>query len=246
MKSTSETGHSKNVANFNKLIMSCESQNGRYNPSNPQLSLENMRKLYAGSDIAVLAVNEVAPLFTTAANAREKVFLGVPGLATKVFNSAKSAGIDKQTVANLLTIKRKLQGSRAKPKASKEKKATLKAEGKEIKEASASQRSFDNQINHFDMLIKAVAVIPEYKPNEEELKIDSLNKTLAIMRDSNNAAEKAFNPLLAARTQRNTLMYTAKTGLVDVALTAKAYIRSVDTVKGAWYKQISGLKFTRI
>jgi hypothetical protein len=205
-----------------------------------------MKKLYTDSDKSVLAVNTVFPQYKTATVAREKVFLSIPGLATKVFNSAKSTGIDKRILDNLLAIKRKISGVKVKPKATDEEKAALKAEGKELKESSVSQRSFDNLINHFDMLIKAAEAIPEYQPNEVELKIESLNKTLAAMTDTNNAAQKAYNPLRAARNQRNVLLYTANTGLVDVALTVKAYIKSVDTVKGDWYKQISGLKFTRI
>jgi len=245
MASTNESGHAKNVANFNTLLMACESREGKYNPSNPNLSLVNMKKLYTSADNAILGVNNMLPPFKIATNAREIVFKVLPGLATKVYNFVVSTGTAKQTQDDLLTIKRKLQGTRAKRKLTNEEKAAFKAEGKEVRESSSSQRSFDNQINHFDMLIKAAAAIPEYKPNEEELKIESLNKTLAGLRDSNNAAVKAFNPLQAARNERNTLLYAAGTGLVDVAMATKAYVKSVDTVKGPWYKQISRLKFSR-
>lgn len=246
MKSTNETGHPKNVANFSTLINSCESQNGRYIPSNPNLSLTSMKALCTKAQNAVGMVNKAQPVFNNASNAREIAFKPLSKLITRAYNYAVSTGIPKQTLANLVTIKRKIQGVRATRKLTEEEKAALKAEGKEVKEVSASQRSFDNMINNFDMFIQAVTAIPEYQPNEEDLKTTALNDFLANLRETNDAAVKSFNPILAARAERNALLYTPGSGLVDIALAAKAYIKSVDTVQGTWYKQIAGLKFTRI
>lgn len=41
-KSTSETGHAINVANFQQLVKACEALGTAYNPANPRLSTQNL------------------------------------------------------------------------------------------------------------------------------------------------------------------------------------------------------------
>ncbi len=245
MRSTTESGHAKNVANFNTLIASCLANADRFNPSNKRLTLDMLKKLLAESEGAVGNVNNVLQPYNNASNEREIAFKPLSKLVTSIYNSAASSGMPKQALANLVTIKRKLQGTRATPKLNKEAKAALKAKGIEKKEASSSQLSFDNQIDNFDKLIKALSALPEYNPNEPDLKVAALQEVYANLKKTNDAVLSFYNPLKKARTARNTILYAEGTGLVDIGLAVKTYIKSVDTVKGPWYKQISKLTFKR-
>ena len=46
MASTSETGHAKNVANFQDLTSFCTGYGATYNPTNPRLTLAELENLY--------------------------------------------------------------------------------------------------------------------------------------------------------------------------------------------------------
>jgi len=245
MSSTSETGHAKNVSNMSVLIASCVANTDRYKPSNKNLVLEALNALYTKTDQAVTAVNTMAPANTKAIAARKIVFKPLSKLVTRLYNAAVSSGASKEVVASIATIKRLIQGTRATPKLSDEKKAALKAAGKEKKESSSSQVSFDQRINNMDKLIKLLAALPEYTPNEVDLQITSLQALLATLQKTNKDVVDTDNLLYKARTTRDLLMNAEKTGLIDICLDTKAYIKSVDSSDGRWYKQISGLKFVR-
>lgn len=45
-KSVSETGHAKNVANFQDLISFCEGHGATYNPSKESLKVAQLKALY--------------------------------------------------------------------------------------------------------------------------------------------------------------------------------------------------------
>jgi hypothetical protein len=55
--------------------------------------------------------------------------------------------------------------------------------------------------------------------------------------------EAALN---VARMARNTLLYTKNTGLVDVALGVKLYVKSAFGATSPEYKSISDIQFTKL
>jgi hypothetical protein len=69
-----------------------------------------------------------------------------------------------------------LQGRRATPKMTEEKKQAALAAGKEIVEVSSSQMSIDSQLENFDKLIKLLVSISEYATNESELTFDGIRR----------------------------------------------------------------------
>ena len=242
----SDAGYAKNVANMDILIGSCVANTERYKPSNKNLEIVALKLLHDTCDKAVTDVNTVFPAHSKAIGARDIVFYPVSKLVTRIYGAVRSCGASKQVIANFVTIKRKLQGTRATAKLTVEEKAAAKAAGVEKKDGSASQRSFDQIVNNFDAMIKLLDIIPEYKPNEADLKVTALKTTFADLVSTNKAVIDTSNPLYKARTDRNAALDTPDTGLVDICLATKAYIKSVDGSGGRWYKQISGLKFTRV
>jgi len=90
------------------------------------------------------------------------------------------------------------------------------------------------------MLLESV---PYYKPNEEDLKVESLKSLQADLRAKNNDVVVASIQLSNARIARNELLYKPLTGLVDTAFDFKVYIKSVFGATSPQYKQISKLKF---
>ena len=246
MSSNFETGHAKNVANFSSLTAYCTSYGTDYNPSNSDITLEELSRIQTDAQNAVRAVNASLPAYNTAIAAREIVFEPVSKLLTRVVNALKSSGATQALVNNAKTIVRKLQGRRKTPKLTEEEKQELKAEGKEVNEISASQHSFDSRIDNFDKLINLLTAIPEYSPNETELQVSSLSTLLGELRSKNDAVVMAAAPLSNARITRNELLYNEGDGLVDIAQDVKSYVKSLYGGTSPQYRQISGLEFRRI
>ena len=93
-------------------------------------------------------------------------------------------------------------------------------------------------------LIKLLASVPQYAPNEADLKITALTSLHTDLKAKHLAVINAETPLNNARIARNDVMYKNNTGLVDVATDVKTYIKSVFGATSPQYKTISNLKFT--
>lgn len=65
MKSTSETGHAKNVANFQQLIEFVTAYGSTYNPSKKSLQLPQLITLKTGSENTLPRCLQKTPSITT-------------------------------------------------------------------------------------------------------------------------------------------------------------------------------------
>jgi len=243
MSSISEAGHAKNVANFDELISFVTSYGATYNPSKAGIKLAALQALAANAKNTIGAVNTALPAYSNAVSARDAAFAPLSKLMTRVSNAIKATDTTEQVDKSAKALIRKLQGTRATPKKTEEEKAAAKADGNQIKEVSSSQMSYDNRLNNLDKLIKLLASIPLYAPNEVELKVATLTALYNDLKAKNAAVVAATTPLSNARIARNDLLYKPNTGLVDIALDTKTYIKSLFGATSPQYKQISGLKF---
>ena len=244
MASTSETGHPINVANFEVIITDVTSYGATYNPSKASLKIPALTALLTASKSAVNAVSAAEPAYKLATDARDAAFKPLSPLITKVINALKATDTTAQVDETAQTLVRKLQGRRATPKKTDEEKKVAADAGKEIVEISSSQMSFDSRIDNFDKLIKLLTSVTLYAPNEAELKVAALTAVLTDLKAKNTAVITAEVPLNNARIARNDVLYKTNTGLVDIALDVKTYIKSVFGATSPQYKKISKIKFT--
>ena len=245
MTNTSETGHAKNVTNLESLITSIIALETSYNPSRDSIKLPALQALLTASKESLNAVNIAQATYSNAVAARKVAFEPFGKLITRVMNSLKASGASTQVVQSARTIVRKLQGRRASAKITEEEKKALEAEGKEVNQISASQMSFDNRIENFDRLIMLLSSIPLYNPNEEELKVETLKALHNQLKEKNSEVILPIVQLSNSRMNRNKILYNENTGLVDVALDSKTYIKSIFGATSPQYKQISKLRFIR-
>lgn len=246
MATTSETGHAKNVANFKDLIAFCTNYGANYNPSKASIKLNALTTVHTNALGTLANINLLIPTYNNAINARDTAFSPLSKLITRIVNALDGIDISQQAKANVKTIARKLQGKRASPKKDT---TTDNSESKEVesgKTISASQMSFDQRIENMDKLIQLLAAQATYTPNEAELSLAGLTSTHQNMRATNAAVVNAYAPLSNARIERNNILYAESTGLVDLAGDVKSYIKSVFGGTSPQYKQVSGLKFTKI
>lgn len=245
MAPTTETGHAKNVANFEDLISFCTGYGPAYNPSKASIKLPALNTQFTSAKNSLTTINTLLPPSTNAINAREIVFKPLSKLITRIVNAVASSNVPKQVIADVKTIARKLQGKRGSDKLPTVIDDPNTPEDESQKSISASQMSFDNRIENMDKLIQLLTSQSGYAPNETDLKVATLTTLLADMRTKNTGAINALTPLSNARIARNTILYAAGTGLVDTAGEVKKYVKSVFGGTSPQYKQVSGLKFTK-
>jgi hypothetical protein len=101
-------------------------------------------------------------------------------------------------------------------------------------------------LDNLDKLIKLLTSITLYVPNEADLKVTALSTLYDDLKSKNTAVVKTATPLSNARISRNDIMYKASTGLVDIALDTKSYIKSLYGATSPQYKQVSKLEFKAI
>ena len=244
MASTSETGHAKNVANFEKLIAETSAFGENFNPSKATLKLTALNTQLATAKAAIAAVNSAEPAYKNAVSARDAAFAPLGKLITRINNALKASDTTVQEDESALTLVRKLQGRRATAKKTEDEKKALAAEGKEVVEISSSQMSFDSRLDNFDKLIKLLSSIPAYAPNEADLKVEALTALYNDLKAKNMAVINAETPLSTARIARNEILYKQNSGIVDITVDVKNYVKSVFGATSPQYKLISNLKFT--
>ena len=245
MSSTSETGHAKNVANFQDLISFCNGYGASYNPNKASITLAALGTKQTDAITALAAVNTNIPASTNAINQREILFNPLNKLITRVLNAVAASDVSKQVIDDVKTIARKLQGKRATPKIPTIIDDPTTPANESQKSISASQMSFDQRIQNMDKLIQLLTSLPGYKPNEPELSIAALTTLFNNMIAANTAAINAYTPLSNARIERNKILYNEITGLVTVAANVKTYIKSLFGATSPQYSQVNKLKFTK-
>ncbi|MFC3559317.1 hypothetical protein [Pedobacter jamesrossensis] len=243
MGSVSETGHAKNVANFNTLITYLIGYGTAYNPSNPAILIPNLQAKALQAQTALDNVNTLFAAFKNASSDRELAFEPLTKLSTRIFNALKATNASQQQIENAETHHRKLQGRRASVKLSEEEKASLAAAGKEVNQISATQLSYDNQLDNLDKQIKLLSTISAYTPNEPELQITGLSTLYTNLFNKNQLSTTQLAALNNGRLQRNEIMYNPEIGLVAIATDAKTYAKSVYGANAPQFKLISGIAF---
>ena len=246
MSKTSETGHAKNVANFEELITTTISLDGKYNPSRPELQIASLQVLSASARAALNGVNTALPAFNNAVAAREVKFVPLPKLTTRLLNAVKATSTTTAVDDNVKSLANKIRGVKATPKLTEEEKKALEAEGKSSKEISSSQMSYDSQLENFNKLIEQLASVPQYQPNEPELQVATLRLQYDEMKDLNSAVVSTGKALDKARIARNEVLYKELSGMVDIAADVKTYIKSVYGASAPQFKQVSKLAFNKI
>lgn len=242
MPSTSETGHAKNVANFQDLISFCKGYGATYNPSKAALTIANLETQFATAQTILNSVKTTQTAFNNATNKRMEAFKPLKSHSTKIINALDATDATAETVKDARTINRKLQGQKAngtKAAAPLSEGATPPAD----KTISTSQQSYDQQMEHFSKLIELLASDSNYTPNEADLTVAANQTKLTELKNTNTAVVDTYTNWSNSRIGRNNSLYNPLTGLVNTALDVKKYVKSIFGASSPQYKQVSKLEF---
>ena len=241
MPSTSEVGHAKNVANFADLITYCTAYGTTYNPSKTALQLASLNTLLTSAQTEIANVTTAKNIFDTTTGDRQLAFENLKPLATKIYNALSVTDATDQTLADAKTINHKLQGKRAKEITEN---PAPENGTPPTNNVSVSRQSYDSLTENFSSLIDLVSSVPSYTPNEADLSVASLTTFRNSLVAANNNVITSEVAYSNARISRDNLLYSKDTGLVEIALYVKNYVKSIFGATSPQYKQISGIKFT--
>ncbi|HFG0472267.1 hypothetical protein [Flavobacterium psychrophilum] len=241
MASTSETGHAKNVANFQNLITFVTAYGAIYNPSKYALQLPQLIALYADADTKLTDVVAKNTAYNNKINERQFAFSGLKSLATRLVNALQTTDATDQIIKDAKGFNRKIQGQ----KASSSTTAPTEPNTPAPNTISSSQQSYTQQIQHLAGLISVLQSEPSYTPNETNLQIPTL---LAIQNElitRNNEVATSYANLSNARIARNTTLYSTSGSVFEVAAEVKKYIKSLFGASSPEFAQVKGIEFKK-
>ncbi len=113
MPSTSETGHAKNVANFQDLVAFVIGYGATYNPSKAALKLAQLNTLANGADTNLADIVTKNTAYNSFVNNRMIAFDGLKAFSTRLLNALEATDATKEKIGDAKTFNRKIQGKRA-------------------------------------------------------------------------------------------------------------------------------------
>ena len=240
MPSTSETGHAKNVANFQDLIAFVTGYGASYNPNKNALKLPQLIALHTAAQANLAEVVTKNTLYNNKVNERVAAFKDLKSLSTRLINALQTTDATPEKIANAKTFNKKMQGVRAKAVETPTDPNTPAPST-----ISTSQQSYDQQIQHLAGIISVLETEPSYAPNEVDLQIATLTAKQADLTAKNSAVATAYTNVSNSRIARDTTIYGADTGLFDIATEVKKYVKSVFGATSPQFAQIKGIEFTK-
>ncbi|PZF72658.1 hypothetical protein [Taibaiella soli] len=220
----SETGHYKNVANFQGLIHFCESLGTAYQPSRPDMIIPQLKEYYNKAVAIMEQVTNAEIMQSQSRQNRNNLFEDTKKLAARASNTLEIANPASTAIKTSKYYIAKIRGRRLGV-------VTPGTEATKAEDApktrSVSQTSYDATITHFEKLIGAILTEPGYAPNEADITISGLQKRLAELKEVNQETVRVTGQLKLLISQRDQMLYTPMTGLNAVALSVKQYIKVV-------------------
>jgi len=243
--STNQTGHVQNLVNLGVVINHLGTFQKNYNPPRSILTIDGLVKLKSDGEIVLASVTSAEISSKNAISARSSSFDNLDSLITRTINALRISGAQAQTIVQAETIVRQLRGQRATTKPTSKETAAANDQPTEIVKNTLHNTTMDSKIENFNKLVQFLTGIAEYKPNEADLSIIALNAKLTDLKTTNASYIAAIAALDAARLERNTILYAENSGVVDVAMSVKLYVKSVFGARSPQYKEISDIVFTK-
>jgi hypothetical protein len=238
-----ETGHAKNVANFETATIILAGLGALFNPSQALIVLAALQEKLgdAKTELAKVDTAEAARKVKT-----DEVQAEFEGLNKYVVNIKRTAEVvlndpaftaDLQSIVNRFTSSSRKTGLPDDP---------LTPNIDESRTAvSTSQTSRDNRIAHLADLVALLKTKPAYTPTDNEYKVANIEAKLASLTAKNNAARAAEAALGNAQDDRDRTLYDDETGIIKLVKLIKTQLAVKPGKDSAAYQQINVLEFRK-
>lgn len=239
MPSTSEVGHARNVANLQKLSQQV-SVYTLYNPPVPNLTVADLQGLYATANAKLVEVEDKRNANKNAIALRQTAFENLKTTCTRIINRLEILGLLLGTLDQAKSLNRSIQGSRKKRSVSAK---TDDEQSSTNNSISTSRQSFTQQAENFGILLQLLATIPNYDPDEDELKLTTLNTYKDSLINATQFVDQTEAELNIKLIERDQILYAEETGLYSIAQNVKKYVKSLYRANSPEYATISPITF---
>ncbi|CAD7799829.1 hypothetical protein CHRY9390_00542 [Chryseobacterium aquaeductus] len=237
MSSTSEVGHAKNVANLQKITKQVTTYD-LYNPPVENITIASLQVLYTNAKAKLTEVENKRLANKNAITVRQSNFENLKSICTRIVNLLDILDLPQGTIDQARSLNRSIQGSSKKT-------TTPPEEGKEApKTSSTSRQSFTQQAENFGILLQLLKTLPNYTPNEDDLKLVNLTAYHASLVSATENVDQTESQLTTKMIERNKMLYAENTGLYTIAQNIKKYVKSTYGANSPEYTTVSAIKFT--
>lgn len=241
--SRSETGHAKNVANFQTLIAVVKTMD-KYRPNSQEFTIAGLEATYQTASTTTRVLSQENITLGKLIEERQKLFEPLPQLSTRVVNALADTKASSGFKKNAAAIARKIQGRRATPIKKPATDATIQS-GEEAtpKTISVSQQGFDSMVEHFRKFTELLGTEPTYNHADKELSLEGLQLLVQKMETVNKAVKTTEATVGEQLRHRNKLLYQEETGLLNIASNVKKIVRGAYGARSAEAKAASAIRF---
>lgn len=241
MPSTSEVGHAKNVANLQKLSQQVSVFN-LYNPPVQNLTVASLQGLYATTNAKLVEVEDKRNANKNAIALRQTAFENLKPILTRIINRLEILGLLPGTLDQAKSLNRSIQGNRKKKSVSAKTDDEQPSTNNSI---STSRQSFTQQAENFGILLQLLATIPNYDPDEDELKLTTLSTYKDSLINATQFVDQTEAELNIKLIERDHILYAEETGLYSIAQNVKKYVKSLYGATSPEYATISPITFKK-
>lgn len=243
--STSKRSNQQNVDNMEVFTGKAINFIPPFNPSDSRLSIQNQKQVKASGDEVLLGVSAAERACESAITARNVAFDALDPVVTRAINGLRISDVPAQTVVQGESLVREFRNKRASEIEPPAKTAEDSDEEESAKTNKMRNGSFSTKIENYRNIVVLLATLAAYKPNENDLTVESLQARLEDLKRVNSACIAADAAAEAARQLRDIVLYADKTGLVSIGQDSKLYVKSAYGATSTQYKSISGITFTK-
>lgn len=220
-KSKSETGHAKNVANFDKLVTYIRDLGEVYNPGKQNIKLAQIEELNQIARESLDQYNKAFSIYTLSVSERVKGFEDLNAFITALHLNLKVYTDDSEKMMDIKSYIKKIRGTKMLK--------VVNTKGEEQKRyISTSRRSFDSILENFNRLISLIQSLDHYEPNEEDFKIEGLLSRYSKVKTMTEKVNQSMSELNIKRTKRDIILYDEIIGLIKVGKDARTYVKSLN------------------
>ena len=234
----SETGHKINLENFELVITRVTELGILYTPGNPLLLIPAMTAQSTAANTLQTEFNTALAEASAPMQEREIFFINLQKLITRAINYYESLQPSKQAIAKARGLVKAIRGTNVRVE-------RLENGEPDPTHISNSHQSFAQILNNYHQLVELIKVNTDYLPLEIEINIASLETAYTDGEALTTSVNEMVTHAIMKRVMRDHALYDLTTGIIDVALACKKYVRSKFGALSDEAKTVTSIKFVR-
>lgn len=243
MARSNDAGHVVNVANFKKAINILTSYGDKYAPVKSQITIAELEKVYTAAEKAIDQVAVTLTAYSKAVSDRTNLFKPLSKQTTQLLNSFLVTDANQGLKDQAKSLADKIRGMNNKTTDAMPAEMPAPADD-ENKKYSTSQFSFVRRAANVKAFIQLVESENAFRNKPETLTKAFWDNIVNEIGLRNQLVDDSYSALTTARKERDQLLYTPQTGLVDLANNGiKKELKGTFGANSDEYRQISAISF---